>query len=103
VATDLSSLANYGLGGTAVTPDHVELAERAGIARTRAYGLTEHSTVSVGWRDMPFEQRAHTDGRLQPDRSCASWTMPNATCRSAATATSWCAARNSSSATPIRR
>jgi acyl-CoA synthetase (AMP-forming)/AMP-acid ligase II len=63
---DLSSLANYGLGGTAVTPDHVELAERAGIAATRAYGLTEHSTVSVGWRDMLFEQRAHTDGRLQP-------------------------------------
>ena len=32
----------------------------------RAYGLTEHSTVSVGWRDMPLEQRARTDGRLQP-------------------------------------
>ena len=63
---DLSSLANYGLGGTAVTPNHVELADRAGITGTRAYGLTEHSTVSVGWRDMPLEQRAHTDGRLQP-------------------------------------
>ena len=63
---DLSSLANYGLGGTAVTPDHVELADRAGMAGTRAYGLTEHSTVSVGWRDMPFEERAHTDGRVQP-------------------------------------
>ncbi|ROZ69166.1 AMP-binding protein [Ramlibacter sp. WS9] len=63
---DLSSLANFSLGGTGVTPDHVELADRAGMAGTRAYGLTEHSTVSVGWRDMPFEQRAHTDGRLQP-------------------------------------
>jgi acyl-CoA synthetase (AMP-forming)/AMP-acid ligase II len=63
---DLSSLANYGLGGTGVTPEHVELADRAGFAGTRAYGLTEHSTVSVGWRDMPLEQRARTDGRLQP-------------------------------------
>ena len=63
---DLSSLANYGLGGTGVTPEHVEQADRAGFAGTRAYGLTEHSTVSVGWLDMPFEQRARTDGRLQP-------------------------------------
>ncbi|HSV48153.1 MAG TPA: AMP-binding protein [Ramlibacter sp.] len=63
---DLSSLASYGLGGTGVTPEHVELADRAGFAGTRAYGLTEHSTVSVGWKDMPLAQRAHTDGRLQP-------------------------------------
>jgi len=63
---DLSSLANYGLGGTGVTPEHVERADRAGFAGTRAYGLTEHSTVSVGWSDMPIEQRARTDGRLQP-------------------------------------
>jgi acyl-CoA synthetase len=63
---DLSSLASYGLGGTGVTPEHVEQADRAGFAGTRAYGLTEHSTVSVGWRDMPLEQRARTDGRLQP-------------------------------------
>jgi acyl-CoA synthetase len=63
---DLSSLATYGLGGTGVTPEHVELADRAGCAGTRAYGLTEHSTVSAGWLDMPFEQRARTDGRLQP-------------------------------------
>lgn len=63
---DLSSLASYGLGGTGVTPEHVELADRAGFAGTRAYGLTEHSTVSVGHSSMPFEQRAHCDGRLQP-------------------------------------
>ena len=63
---DLSSLAAYSLGGTGVTPEHVEAADRAGFAGSRSYGLTEHSTVSVGWRDMPLEQRAHTDGRLQP-------------------------------------
>jgi len=62
---DLSSLATYGLGGTGVTPEHVEHADRAGFAGTRAYGLTEHSTVSVGWLDMPFEQRSQTDGRIQ--------------------------------------
>ena len=62
---DLSSLAGYGLGGTGVTPEHVEMADRAGIAGSRAYGLTEHSTVSVGWIDMPLSQRSHTDGRLQ--------------------------------------
>ena len=63
---NLSSLASYGLGGTGVTADHVAVAEAAGFAGTRAYGLTEHSTVSVGYSAMPFEQRAHTDGRLQP-------------------------------------
>ena len=63
---DLSSLATYGLGGTGVTPEHVQQADRAGFAGTRAYGLTEHSTVSVGWLDMPFEQRSQTDGRIQP-------------------------------------
>ena len=63
---DLSSLAAYGLGGTGVTPEHIELADRAGFAGTRAYGLTEHSTVSIGWRDSSFEERACTDGRVQP-------------------------------------
>jgi acyl-CoA synthetase (AMP-forming)/AMP-acid ligase II len=63
---DLSSLASYSMGGTGVTPEHVAAADRAGFAGSRSYGLTEHSTVSVGWRDMPFEQRAQTDGRLQP-------------------------------------
>ena len=63
---DLSSLATYGLGGTGVTPEHVELADRAGFAGTRAYGLTEHSTVSIGWRDSPLSERACTDGRVQP-------------------------------------
>jgi len=63
---DLHSLRSYGLGGTGVTPEHVELADRAGFAGTRAYGLTEHSTVSIGHSEMPLEQRANTDGRLQP-------------------------------------
>ncbi|WP_022979129.1 class I adenylate-forming enzyme family protein [Ideonella sp. B508-1] len=63
---DLSSIAAYSLGGVGVTPEHVELADRAGFAGSRSYGLTEHSTVSCGWRDMTLEQRRLTDGRLQP-------------------------------------
>jgi acyl-CoA synthetase (AMP-forming)/AMP-acid ligase II len=62
----LASLVSYGLGGTGVTPEHVALADRAGFAGTRAYGLTEHSTVSVGWADSPFDMRAFTDGAIQP-------------------------------------
>ncbi|WP_245763359.1 AMP-binding protein [Paraburkholderia diazotrophica] len=61
----LASLVSYGLGGTGVTPEHVALADRAGFTGTRAYGLTEHSTVSVGWADSPFDIRANTDGRVQ--------------------------------------
>ncbi|WP_280155400.1 AMP-binding protein [Piscinibacter sp. XHJ-5] len=63
---DISSLAAYGLGGTGVAPEHVALAEARGIRASRSYGLTEHSTVSVGWAAMPFEQRAHCDGVVQP-------------------------------------
>ncbi|WP_245644076.1 AMP-binding protein [Paraburkholderia oxyphila] len=62
----LAPLMSYGLGGTGVTPEHVAMADRAGFAGTRGYGLTEHSTVSVGWAHSPFERRAYTDGRIQP-------------------------------------
>jgi acyl-CoA synthetase len=65
-ARDLSSLASYSMGGTGVTPEHVETADKAGFAGSRTYGLTEHSTVSVGWSNMSFRQRSETDGRLQP-------------------------------------
>ncbi len=64
-ARDLSSLASYSMGGTGVTPEHVEAADRAGFAGSRSYGLTEHSTVSVGWSAMSFKQRSETDGCLQ--------------------------------------
>ena len=63
---DLSSLAAYSMGGTGVTPEHVEAADRAGFSGSRSYGLTEHSTVTHGWIDMPFAQRSQTDGRVQP-------------------------------------
>jgi acyl-CoA synthetase (AMP-forming)/AMP-acid ligase II len=63
---DLSSLKGYSMGGTGITADHVRLADSMGMRGTRTYGLTEHSTVSVGWIDMTAEQRACFDGRVQP-------------------------------------
>ncbi len=63
---DLSSIRAYGLGATGVTPEHVRLTDQLGWRGGRSYGLTEHSTVSCTYPDMPFSKRAYTDGRLQP-------------------------------------
>jgi acyl-CoA synthetase len=63
---DISSLQSFGLGGAAVTPEHVYMAARHGITSGRAYGSTEHSTVSNYRPDDPLEVRATTDGRLFP-------------------------------------
>jgi len=63
---DISSLKLFGLGGAAVTPEHVHLAARHGITSGRSYGSTEHSTVSTFRCDDPLEIRATTDGRLLP-------------------------------------
>jgi acyl-CoA synthetase (AMP-forming)/AMP-acid ligase II len=63
---DLSTLKGYSMGGTGVTPDHVRQADAAGLCASRTYGLTEHSTVSVGWSDMSPQARACSDGRVQP-------------------------------------
>ena len=59
---DLSSLGNYKLGGTGVTPHHVNTAERAGIVAGRFYGLSEHPTVTVVSAAQTAGQRANTDG-----------------------------------------
>jgi acyl-coenzyme A synthetase/AMP-(fatty) acid ligase len=63
---DISSLGFFGLGGATVTPEHVYFAESHGITAGRAYGSTEHSTVSRYRDSDPIEIRATTDGRLQP-------------------------------------
>ena len=44
----------------------VELAERRGVAAYRAYGSTEHPTVTSGTPDDPIAARATTDGRPAP-------------------------------------
>lgn len=63
---DLSSLQRFMLGGAAVTSEHVRLAARYGFLSGRAYGLTEHPTVSSFRDDMPLDKRATTEGRVQP-------------------------------------
>jgi acyl-CoA synthetase len=63
---DISSLKSFGLGGAAVTPEHVYMAAREGMTSGRAYGSTEHSTVSNYRPEDPLEVRATTDGRLLP-------------------------------------
>ncbi len=63
---DLSSLVSFGLGGAAVTPAHVALAERLGFRCGRGYGSTEHPTISTPPADADFQERAHTDGKVTP-------------------------------------
>jgi acyl-CoA synthetase (AMP-forming)/AMP-acid ligase II len=41
-------------------------ADEAGVVAYRAYGLTEHPTISAGTVQDPLEKRAHTDGRVAP-------------------------------------
>lgn len=62
----LTSLREYLVGGASVPAALVERAEAAGIVAYRAYGLSEHPTISGGTRADPLVKRAHTDGRVQP-------------------------------------
>jgi acyl-CoA synthetase len=59
----LERMAEVGLGGSAVP---VAIAERAiglGISVSRAYGSTEHPSITGAGHDEPQERRANTDGR----------------------------------------
>jgi acyl-coenzyme A synthetase/AMP-(fatty) acid ligase len=64
---DLSSLTSFGLGGASVTPEHVRLAMELGFRSGRAYGSTEHPTISSAPVDAPEHKRARTDGRVAPN------------------------------------
>jgi len=61
---DISSLESFSLGGQGMTPDLVQLADSQGFPGARVYGSTEHPTVTSFDPELPFEKRAHTDGRL---------------------------------------
>ncbi|MFA1546051.1 class I adenylate-forming enzyme family protein [Actinomadura chokoriensis] len=60
------TLREYLVGAASVPPVLVERAGRAGIAAYRAYGSSEHPTISSGDADDPGGKRASTDGRLKP-------------------------------------
>ena len=63
---DLSSLTDYLVGAAAVPPEVVDRCQRAGIVTYRAYGSTEHPTITSGTPEHSVQKRAHTDGVLNP-------------------------------------
>ncbi len=62
----LATLQRYLLGGANVPPALVERAEKAGITAFRAYGSTEHPTVTSGHGTDTLADRAYSDGQLLP-------------------------------------
>jgi acyl-CoA synthetase (AMP-forming)/AMP-acid ligase II len=61
---DLSSLREYGVGGASVPPTVIQRAHQYGIAAFRAYGSSEHPSISGGSAHDALDKRTHTDGRL---------------------------------------
>jgi len=61
---DLSSLREYGVGGASVPPSVIERAHEHGIMAFRAYGSSEHPSISGGSSEDALDKRARTDGRL---------------------------------------
>ncbi|MCM3922228.1 AMP-binding protein [Frankia sp. AiPs1] len=62
----LGPLRDFLVGGASVSPTLVERAERAGVRAYRAYGSSEHPTISSGSAADPLDRRAATDGRVLP-------------------------------------
>ena len=54
---------SVGLGGSPVPAAVAERAERLGIKVTRAYGSTEHPSITGATQDAPQAKRNRTDGR----------------------------------------
>jgi acyl-CoA synthetase (AMP-forming)/AMP-acid ligase II len=61
---DLSSLETFSLAGQGLVPSMIELADAQGFRGARVYGSTEHPTVTSFDPELPFQERAHTDGRV---------------------------------------
>jgi cyclohexanecarboxylate-CoA ligase len=61
---DLSCLREYGVGGASVPPSVIERAHQHGIMAFRAYGSSEHPSISGGSSEDALDKRSHTDGRL---------------------------------------
>lgn len=62
--SDVSSLREFRVSAASVPPSLVERAVAAGILTYRAYGSSEHPTISSGSATDPPETRIGTDGRL---------------------------------------
>ena len=61
---DISTLAGYMVGAANVPPSVVARSEAAGVPSYRAYGSSEHPTLTSGHPDHPLEKRSGTDGAL---------------------------------------
>jgi len=61
---DISSMAGYMTGAASVPPALVERADAEGVPSYRAYGSSEHPTITSGSPADPLDKRADTDGRL---------------------------------------
>ena len=61
---DLDSLRDYLSGAASVPTSLVQRCVTRGIGIYRAYGLSEHPTVTVGSPQDPLESRLHTEGLL---------------------------------------
>ncbi|GAA4663535.1 class I adenylate-forming enzyme family protein [Gordonia humi] len=65
-SVSLRTLRDYLVGGATVPEALIARADAAGIVAYRAYGSSEHPTVSAGSTADPIDKRAGTDGRVQP-------------------------------------
>jgi acyl-CoA synthetase (AMP-forming)/AMP-acid ligase II len=63
---DISSLRTCMVGAANVPAEVVERCERLGIVTFRAYGSSEHPTITGGEPHQPVDRRANTDGTLRP-------------------------------------
>jgi acyl-CoA synthetase (AMP-forming)/AMP-acid ligase II len=62
----LAAMPRFGLGGAPVPRAVAERAEGLGVAVTRAYGSTEHPSITGSTPEAPAEQRMFTDGCPMP-------------------------------------
>jgi acyl-CoA synthetase len=62
----LERMRTIGLGGSPIPDAVAERADKLGISLTRAYGCTEHPSVTGCRHADPAEKRIHTDGRPLP-------------------------------------
>jgi len=63
-AATLTTMREFMVGAAGVPPALIERADRAGIAAYRAYGSSEHPTISSGEPGDLLVKRATTDGRV---------------------------------------
>jgi len=62
----LARITHVTLGGAPIPAAVADRAHGLGISLARAYGSTEHPSISGGRHDDPVDKRLHTDGRPMP-------------------------------------